>query len=213
MADEIYLEPLTAETIRRIIEKERPDSLLAGLGGQTGLTLSMQLLPRGLPRAHGRAAAGRQRGGHRQAPRTASCSRRPWRASASRVIPSDIGLRRGGRRSPLPRRSAIRSSCVRRSRWAARAAAWPTTPRNFVEVAAGGLGACPIHPGADREVHLRLEGDRVRGHARRRGQRHRRLLAWRTSTRWACTPATPSSSPRRSRWPTSEYQMLRTRAL
>ena len=43
MADEIYLEPLTTETIKRIIKKERPDSLLAGLGGQTGLTLAMQL--------------------------------------------------------------------------------------------------------------------------------------------------------------------------
>ena len=43
MADEIYLEPLTVETIKRIIRKERPDSILAGLGGQTGLTLAMQL--------------------------------------------------------------------------------------------------------------------------------------------------------------------------
>ena len=43
MADEIYLEPLTTETIKRIIKKEKPDSLLAGLGGQTGLTLAMQL--------------------------------------------------------------------------------------------------------------------------------------------------------------------------
>ena len=43
MADAIYLEPLTAETVMRIIEKEKPDSLLAGLGGQTGLTIAMQL--------------------------------------------------------------------------------------------------------------------------------------------------------------------------
>ncbi|MBR5745783.1 MAG: carbamoyl-phosphate synthase large subunit [Clostridia bacterium] len=43
LADEIYLEPLTLETAARIIEKERPDGLMAGLGGQTGLTLSMQL--------------------------------------------------------------------------------------------------------------------------------------------------------------------------
>ena len=43
MADEIYLEPLDLPTVKRIIEKERPDALLAGLGGQTGLTLSMQL--------------------------------------------------------------------------------------------------------------------------------------------------------------------------
>ncbi len=43
LADEIYLEPLTAATVRRIIAKERPDGLLAGLGGQTGLTIAMQL--------------------------------------------------------------------------------------------------------------------------------------------------------------------------
>ena len=43
LADEIYLEPLTAETVKRIIQKEKPDSLLAGLGGQTGLTIAMQL--------------------------------------------------------------------------------------------------------------------------------------------------------------------------
>ena len=43
LADEIYLEPLTPETLKRIIEKEKPDSLLASLGGQTGLTLAMQL--------------------------------------------------------------------------------------------------------------------------------------------------------------------------
>ena len=43
LADEIYLEPLNPETLARIIEKERPDGLLAGLGGQTALTLAMQL--------------------------------------------------------------------------------------------------------------------------------------------------------------------------
>ena len=47
MADEIYLEPLTPETIKRIIEKERPDSLLASLGGQTGLPIAMQLSEEG----------------------------------------------------------------------------------------------------------------------------------------------------------------------
>jgi len=43
IADNIYIEPLTLATVRRIIEKERPDSILSGLGGQTGLTLCMQL--------------------------------------------------------------------------------------------------------------------------------------------------------------------------
>jgi carbamoyl-phosphate synthase large subunit len=47
MADQIYIEPLTLETIKRIIIKERPDSILSTLGGQTGLTLSMQLAKEG----------------------------------------------------------------------------------------------------------------------------------------------------------------------
>ncbi|MBQ1706632.1 MAG: carbamoyl phosphate synthase large subunit, partial [Clostridia bacterium] len=53
LADEIYLEPLTAETVKRIIEKEKPDSLLAGLGGQTGLTISMQLEKENFLTEHG----------------------------------------------------------------------------------------------------------------------------------------------------------------
>ena len=47
LADEIYLEPLTLESIKRIIAKERPDSLLASLGGQTGLTIGCQLAKEG----------------------------------------------------------------------------------------------------------------------------------------------------------------------
>ena len=47
IADRIYIEPLTLATVKRVIEKERPDSILSGLGGQTGLTLSMQLAKSG----------------------------------------------------------------------------------------------------------------------------------------------------------------------
>ena len=47
LADEIYLEPLTEDTLKRIIIKERPDSLLASLGGQTGLTLGCRLAKSG----------------------------------------------------------------------------------------------------------------------------------------------------------------------
>ncbi len=47
MADKVYIEPLTLEIVKRIIIKERPDSLLSTLGGQTGLTLSMQLAKEG----------------------------------------------------------------------------------------------------------------------------------------------------------------------
>ena len=52
LADEIYLEPLTAKTVKRIIEKEKPDSLLASLGGQTGLTIAMQLSRDGFLASH-----------------------------------------------------------------------------------------------------------------------------------------------------------------
>lgn len=47
MADAIYIEPLTVPTLKRIIKKEKPDSILPGLGGQTGLTLSMELAKSG----------------------------------------------------------------------------------------------------------------------------------------------------------------------
>ena len=52
-ADQIYIEPLTLETLRRIIIKEKPDSLLSTLGGQSGLTLSMQLAKEGFLDQHG----------------------------------------------------------------------------------------------------------------------------------------------------------------
>ena len=52
MADKIYIEPLTLTTVKRIIEKEKPDSILSGFGGQTGLTLSMQLAKEGFLAKH-----------------------------------------------------------------------------------------------------------------------------------------------------------------
>lgn len=47
-ADRVYIEPLTVEALEKIIEKERPDSLLPTLGGQTGLNLSIELWERGI---------------------------------------------------------------------------------------------------------------------------------------------------------------------
>ena len=47
MADKIYLEPLTVETVKKVIKKERPDSILPNLGGQTGLNLAMELAESG----------------------------------------------------------------------------------------------------------------------------------------------------------------------
>ncbi|MBQ4165583.1 MAG: carbamoyl-phosphate synthase large subunit, partial [Oscillospiraceae bacterium] len=52
MADKIYIEPLTIDVVKRIIEIEKPDSVLSTLGGQTGLTLSMQLAEEGFLASH-----------------------------------------------------------------------------------------------------------------------------------------------------------------
>lgn len=47
MADKVYIEPLTLDVVKKIIKIEKPDSILSTLGGQTGLTLSMQLAEEG----------------------------------------------------------------------------------------------------------------------------------------------------------------------
>jgi len=48
IADVVYIEPLTLEVVRRIIERERPDGLLPTLGGQTGLNLAVELADAGV---------------------------------------------------------------------------------------------------------------------------------------------------------------------
>lgn len=48
IADKVYMEPLTLEYIAKIVRKERPDAILPGIGGQTGLNLAMQLESKGV---------------------------------------------------------------------------------------------------------------------------------------------------------------------
>ncbi|GFP78077.1 carbamoyl-phosphate synthase large subunit [Clostridium fungisolvens] len=48
VADKVYLEPLTIEFVEKVIAEERPDSLLAGMGGQTGLNLAVELYDKGI---------------------------------------------------------------------------------------------------------------------------------------------------------------------
>ncbi len=48
MADAVYIEPITTEAIAEIIEKERPDGVIAGLGGQTGLNVTAELAEEGV---------------------------------------------------------------------------------------------------------------------------------------------------------------------
>jgi len=53
MADKTYIEPLTVESLEKIIAKERPDALLPNLGGQTGLNLSSSLHKAGILKKYG----------------------------------------------------------------------------------------------------------------------------------------------------------------
>ncbi|WP_216388336.1 carbamoyl-phosphate synthase large subunit [Arcanobacterium phocae] len=48
IADRVYMEPLTLEYVAKIIRKERPDAIVPGIGGQTGLNLAMQLEKKGI---------------------------------------------------------------------------------------------------------------------------------------------------------------------
>ncbi|MGH7737014.1 MAG: carbamoyl-phosphate synthase large subunit [Candidatus Tyrphobacter sp.] len=58
IADAVYLEPLTVESVRSIVQRERPDALLATLGGQTGLNLAVELHEAGVLETYGVALLG-----------------------------------------------------------------------------------------------------------------------------------------------------------
>ena len=91
LADEIYLEPITPETVSRIIEKERPDGLLAGLGGQTGLTISMQLYEAGVLEKYGVKFLGSDMQAIKKA-EDRELFRETMRAINQPCVPSEIAL-------------------------------------------------------------------------------------------------------------------------
>ncbi len=53
IADHVYIEPMTLEVVKRILDIEKPDSVLPNLGGQTGLNMSMELARSGYLEEHG----------------------------------------------------------------------------------------------------------------------------------------------------------------
>ncbi|WP_028987273.1 carbamoyl-phosphate synthase (glutamine-hydrolyzing) large subunit [Thermicanus aegyptius] len=53
IADALYLEPLTVESVEKVIARERPDGLIATLGGQTGLNLATELYNQGILKKYG----------------------------------------------------------------------------------------------------------------------------------------------------------------
>ena len=53
IADEVYMEPLTVPYVEEVIRKERPDALVPGIGGQTGLNLAIELSEKGVLEKYG----------------------------------------------------------------------------------------------------------------------------------------------------------------
>ena len=58
IVDKVYMEPLTEEALEQILAKERPDGMLAGFGGQTGLNLAMEMEEKGILAKYGTALLG-----------------------------------------------------------------------------------------------------------------------------------------------------------
>ncbi len=89
MADKVYIEPLTLDVVKRIIEMEKPDGILPTLGGQTGLNLAMELDESGFLENTACACwAPTPTPSTRR--RTARCSRTPWRSIGEPCIPSKV---------------------------------------------------------------------------------------------------------------------------
>lgn len=86
IADEVYVEPLTLPSLREIIRREKPDGLLSTLGGQTGLTLSMQLAREGFLEEQGVELLG-ARLETIEKRKTANSSRKQWNPSVSLSFP------------------------------------------------------------------------------------------------------------------------------
>ena len=107
-ADATYVEPINAEYVAKIIEREKPDACLPTLGGQTGLNVAMDLANSGVLEAHGVELIGAGTESIRRAEDRQVLQARRWRRRASTFR---VSLRLLDRRGPggRPRRSATRS--------------------------------------------------------------------------------------------------------
>lgn len=82
IADTVYIEPLTVEFIERIIAREKPQGLLATMGGQIGLNLAVEAEQRGILARYGVRLLGTPYPPFNR-PKTESCLKRPWNISVS----------------------------------------------------------------------------------------------------------------------------------
>lgn len=133
IADKVYLEPLTVGSLEKIIDRERPDSLLASLGGQTGLNLAMELDEKGILQKYNVQLLGTKIDSIRRAEDREDFKNMMLAIGEpciDSVIVHDVQAS-----VVLPMSMAIRSSFARRIRWAERAAALPRTKSSSAKFA------------------------------------------------------------------------------
>ncbi len=144
LADRTYVEPLSLAFLEEVIRKERPDALLSTVGGQTGLNLSVELAEAGVLDRYGVELIGAKIGAIKKAE-----DRLHVQGRHARDRPGVPGFEAGATTSRTgwssPSGSATRSSCARASRWAAPAAASPTTAKRWSRLLEQGLDLSPVH--------------------------------------------------------------------
>ncbi len=195
-ADATYVEPLTPEFVEKVIALERPDALLPTLGGQTALNLAVALHESGVLEKYGVELIGAdieaiRRGEDRQ--RFKEIVRSVGAECADSLVCrtlEEAGRLRRDRRQQGRRPAVVHDGRARlRSGQRRRRTADDRQPGLAASPAARGSGRAESCS-AGRSIELELMRD------------HSTTTSWssarsRTSTRWACIPATRSPSPPR----------------
>ncbi|HEY1282663.1 MAG TPA: carbamoyl-phosphate synthase large subunit, partial [Acidimicrobiales bacterium] len=142
-ADRTYIEPLTADVVAQIVERERPDAVLPTLGGQTALNLAMELYERGVI---GRPGTPEMIGANAEAIATAE-DRARFKAAMQEI---GLGVPSSGTAHSLDEAIAVadrvglpvivRPAYILSGKGTGIAA----TPAEFARIAAAGLDASPI---------------------------------------------------------------------
>ena len=179
-ADATYVEPITPEYVEKIIAKERPDALLATLGGQTALNCAMALHANGVLERYGVELIGAnveaiEAGENRERFKEIVAA-----IDAAGLAAESARSRRSATRWPTasPRSTTCGYPVVVRPSFTMGGAGSGIAydEADLHRIAGAGLQASPDHRGAPRGVDHRLEGVRARADARQERQRRGHLL-------------------------------------
>ena len=197
MADVTYIEPITWQMVAKIIERERPDALLPTMGGQTALNCALDLAREGVLDKFDVELIGASKKAIDKAE-----DREKFKAAMTRI---GLGSARSGIAHNLEEALEVQAddrlpggdpAVVHARRHRRRHRLQQGRVRRDVQARPRPLADARA---ADRGVAARLEGVRDGGRARQARTTASSSARSRTSTRWACTPATRSPSRRRRR--------------